>query len=175
VCQYFSVLGAQVTAVRRDWSSTRAPTNIIPSTDLRAALPTTDLLILACPLTPETVNMMNAETLALLPPHAHVVNIGRGPLVEYSAIRTAIETNAIAGFASDVGVGGHPNQKVSEPWDPDDALSRHPHTIFTPHVGGYTDYSYGCMAEHVVDAIEHVMNGQPPPVWVNRPENHNDS
>ena len=174
VCEYFLALGANVTAVRRDWSSSSTGrtelSNIVQqSTSLREALPTTDILILACPMTPETRHIINDETLQLLPPTSLVTNIGRGPLVEYDAIRRAIETNRIAGFASDVGVGH--STKPSEPWDPNDPLSKHPHTLFTPHVGGYTDYSYGTMVESVVDAIENVMHGRPPEVWVNRDDN----
>ena len=174
VCEYFVALGAHVTAVRRDWkrppssSSGRLLSKIAAvrqSTSLAEALPSTDLLILACTLTPETVHIINEDTLRLLPPTALVINVGRGPLVQYAAIRAALDGNRIAGFASDVGVG-HPT-KPAEPWDPEDALSRHPHTLFTPHVGGYTDYSYGKMAESVVDAVENVMRGRPPDVWVN--------
>jgi phosphoglycerate dehydrogenase-like enzyme len=97
---------------------------------------------------------------------ALVVNIGRGPLVEYSAIREALESGKVGGFASDVGVG-HAT-KPSEPWDCQDEICHFPNAIFTPHVGGYTDYSYSTMTHAVVDAIENVMNGKPPKVWVNK-------
>lgn len=73
------------------------------------------------------------------------------------------------GFASDVGVG-HPS-KTSEPWDPQDDLSKLDNVIFTPHVGGYCDYSYGYMANKIVDGIEAVVSGNPPPVWVNKDHN----
>jgi len=168
VCEYFCALGANVTAVRRDWSRATTITSlpVQQSTCLREALPTTDLLILACTMTPETRHLMNAQTLSLLPTTACVVNIGRGPLVEYHALLQPVQENRIAGFASDVGVGH--GDKPSEPWDPDDALSKHPHTIFTPHVGGYTDHSYGLMVETVVDNLERVaLRGEPPSPWVN--------
>ena len=121
------------------------------------ALPSTDLLILTCTRTPETVHMIHADTLRLFPPTALVVNIGRGPWVAYDALRDALEDNRIAGLAS------------SEPWDPADALSRHPHTLFTPHVGGWLcgllewengRVGGGCNRERDVGE-------RPPAVWVN--------
>jgi len=72
----------------------------------------------------------------------------------------------VGGFGSDVGVGHQ--AKPSEPWDPEDILSKHPNALFTPHVGGYSDYSYGLMVLSVADAIECVMEGKPPKkAWVN--------
>jgi phosphoglycerate dehydrogenase-like enzyme len=133
---------------------------------LEVALPTTDLLILACIMTPETFHLLNDTTISLLPRGALVVNVGRGPLVEHGAILRALQSGHVGGFASDVGVG-HPT-KPSEPWDPKDELSLLENTLFTPHVAGYSDYAYTIMANTIVDAIESVIAGSPPPVWVNR-------
>jgi phosphoglycerate dehydrogenase-like enzyme len=169
LCRYLVTLGANVTAVRRQWPKVAFDDDlpIQRTTLLQEALPTTDLLILACTMTRETRNLINKETIQLLPQGSLIVNVGRGPLVEHSAVLEALQSGAIGGFASDVGVG-HPS-KPSEPWDPKDSLSKHPNTIFTPHVGGYCDLSYGRMAEAVVDAIECVIRGEPPTVWVNGP------
>jgi phosphoglycerate dehydrogenase-like enzyme len=178
LCHYLTTMGASVTAVRRKWMNDNCDDDsnnnnnnnnaILRSTSLKEVLPTTDVLILACTMTPETYLLMNHETLSLLPHGALVVNVGRGPLVDYSAILKGLESGAIGGFASDVGVGGHPT-KPSEPWDPDDPLSQHARTLFTPHVGGYTEYSYGIMADKVLGAIDNVIHGKPPTVWVNQP------
>jgi phosphoglycerate dehydrogenase-like enzyme len=168
LCRYLSVMGAHVTAVRHQkWSDDdTASLEIQRCTSLRDALPTTQLLILACKMTPETHHLLNHDTISLLPHGALVTNVGRGPLVQHEAILKALESGAVGGFASDVGVG-HPT-KPSEPWDPNDVLSQHPNVLFTPHVGGYCDASYSQMANCVVDAIECVLSGNPPPVWVNR-------
>jgi phosphoglycerate dehydrogenase-like enzyme len=174
LCHYLVTLGAHVTAIRqREWcegeSDQPVPPGVRKGTTLKEALPTTDLLILACTLTKETWHLLNDDRISLLPRGALVVNVGRGPLVEYNAILKALQSGAVGGFASDVGVG-HPTLS-SEPWDSQDALSQLNNTIFTPHVGGYTDYSYEAMSHSVVDAIECVIRGEPPPVWVNKPQN----
>uniref|UniRef100_A0A7S4HHJ2 D-isomer specific 2-hydroxyacid dehydrogenase NAD-binding domain-containing protein n=1 Tax=Odontella aurita TaxID=265563 RepID=A0A7S4HHJ2_9STRA len=173
LCHYLVTLGAHVTAVRRrEWCPIRdeeVKVKMLPC--IKESLPTTDIVILACTATPETWHLLNDDTIALLKPGALVVNVARGPLVEYNAILEAVKTGAVGGFASDVGVG-HPS-KPSEPWDPHDELSRHPNTIFTPHVGGYCDISYGehgKITEAVVNSIECAIRGKPPPNWVNRPK-----
>ena len=170
LCTYLTTMGATVTAVRkRPWVHDEASQhpNINRSNHLEDVLPETELLILACPVTPDTFHLMNHDRIQLLPEGAYLVNVGRGPLAEYHAVRKAIESSHLAGFASDVGVG-HPD-KPSEPWDPDDPLTLHPNTIFTPHVGGYSEYSYGVMADKVLTSIESIMKGEPPPVWCNGP------
>jgi lactate dehydrogenase-like 2-hydroxyacid dehydrogenase len=73
----------------------------------------------------------------------------------------------VGGFASDVGIG-HP-MKSSEPWDPHDPISKLENTIFIPYVGGYSDSSYRAMSQKIVDAIENIIHGKPPSVWVNQP------
>ena len=113
---------------------------------------------------------MDKKTISLLPHDTLIVNVGRGPLVEYYAILEALNNNTIGGFASDVGVG-HPT-KPSEPWDPENELSKHPNTLFTPHVGGYFDISYGyhgSITETFIDYIECTVHNKPPHLWVNLP------
>lgn len=168
LCEYLICMGANVTAVRRTWNnSVLGNEKIVQSTSLDEALPTADVVILACNLHADTWHFINKKTLSLVRDGVLVVNVGRGPLVEYNAIRKALESGKVGGFASDVGVGH--STKPSEPWDCHDELCQLQNVIFTPHVGGYTDYSYGTMAKNVVDAITNVMNGKPPSVWVNAP------
>ena len=79
----------------------------------------------------------------------------------------ALRSGQLGGFASDVGIG-HPT-KPSEPWDPDDEISKLPNVLFTPPVGGYSDAAYEAMSQRIVDAVENVILGKAPPVWVNAP------
>lgn len=176
LCSYLAALGARVTAVRRrEWCDVRdggVHERVVKGKSLEGVLPFTDLLVLACTTTPDTLNMMNDRTISMLPPGALIVNVGRGPLVDYSAVLRGLESGSLGGFASDVGIGGHPNNKPSEPWDPKDKLSLHPNTLFTPHVGGYCDVSYQKMAAEIFNSIERVVRGEPPIVWVNQPAEH---
>jgi len=61
-----------------------------------------DVLVLCCPLTPETRHLVNARSLVLMPPASYVVNVARGPLVDEAALADALESGHLAAAALDV-------------------------------------------------------------------------
>ena len=81
---YLIHMGANVTAIRnRKWCHIEDADVVAKKLPcIKQALPTTDILILACTVTPATWHLINKEKLSLLQDGAIVVNIGRGPLVE---------------------------------------------------------------------------------------------
>lgn len=96
--------------------------------DLPRLLPKTDILALALPSTPETYHILNEEMLSLLPPHAVVINVGRGRSIDENALRQALVEGRIAGAALDV--------FVTEPLPEDSPLWETPNLLITPHVSG---------------------------------------
>ncbi|MFK5042056.1 NAD(P)-dependent oxidoreductase, partial [Glaesserella parasuis] len=71
-------------------------------TPFEEVLKQADIVTLHCPLTETTQNLINAETLALMKPTAYLINTGRGPLVDETALLDALENGKIAGAALDV-------------------------------------------------------------------------
>jgi D-3-phosphoglycerate dehydrogenase len=61
-----------------------------------------DFLVLCSPLTPETRHMVGESTLALMQPGSFLVNVGRGPLVDESALVEALDSGQVAAAALDV-------------------------------------------------------------------------
>jgi D-3-phosphoglycerate dehydrogenase/C-terminal binding protein len=59
------------------------------------------VLSLHCPLTPETRNLVNAESLAWLPRGAYLVNTARGGVVDTAALPAALASGRLAGAADD--------------------------------------------------------------------------
>jgi phosphoglycerate dehydrogenase-like enzyme len=59
-------------------------------------LPEADHLVLAAPATPRTRHLINAETLQLVRPGVHLVNIARGALVDQDALRDALDDGRVA-------------------------------------------------------------------------------
>jgi D-3-phosphoglycerate dehydrogenase len=59
-------------------------------------------IVLACPLTPETFHLINADRLASVGPDAYLVNVARGPVVEEAALVEALRRGRLAGAALDV-------------------------------------------------------------------------
>jgi glyoxylate/hydroxypyruvate reductase len=65
-------------------------------------LQTAEILVLLLPKTPDTENVMNAETLAMLPKGAVVINPGRGALIDDDALLAALDNGHLAHATLDV-------------------------------------------------------------------------
>lgn len=91
-------------------------------------LPAADWLVLAAPLTDATRGMLDATALALLPPAARVINVGRGALVVEPDLVDALQAGKLAGAALDV--------FAREPLPADSPLWAHPGVIVSPHMSG---------------------------------------
>ena len=61
-----------------------------------------DFITLHCPLTPDTKDLINPQTLALMKPSAFLINTARGALVDEPALIEALGARSIAGAALDV-------------------------------------------------------------------------
>ncbi len=70
--------------------------------DLDKLLATSRFIVLACPLTPQTIHLINAERLALVRPDAYLVNVARGPIVRENDLIDALKGGRLAGAALDV-------------------------------------------------------------------------
>jgi len=94
-------------------------------TSLEEVLATSDFVSLHCRLTPATRRMIGAGQLALMKPTAYFINVGRGELVDQSALVAALRDRRIAGAGLDV--------FEVEPLPPDDPLIGLDNVILTPH------------------------------------------
>lgn len=75
---------------------------IVASSELAQHVGDVDHLVLAAPLTPQTREVVDADVLEALPPHAHLVNIGRGALVDEPALVATLRDGGIAAASLDV-------------------------------------------------------------------------
>jgi glyoxylate/hydroxypyruvate reductase A len=112
------------------WSRTPKPGCLHGPDGLRQALSTAQLLVLLLPKTPETENTLNAETLALLPRGAVILNPGRGALIDDEALLAALDSGHI----------GHATLDVFrvEPLPADHPYWTHPRVTVTPHIAADT-------------------------------------
>ncbi|MPL84462.1 Glycerate dehydrogenase [bioreactor metagenome] len=69
---------------------------------LHELLAISDFVVIAVPATPQTHHLIGAAELARMQPHAHLVNIARGDIVDEAALIAALEAGQIAGAGLDV-------------------------------------------------------------------------
>lgn len=149
-----SALGMRVVAVRSSAGAACAPaTESVRFEDIRAVLPHADWLLLACPLTDRTRNLVDAAALALLPPGARLVNVSRGEIVDEPALIDALRSGALSGAYLDV--------FAHEPLQPDSPLWDMPNVIVTPHTAGHSDGNEARVADLFLDNLRRWHAGLP--------------
>jgi phosphoglycerate dehydrogenase-like enzyme len=124
---YLAALGAHVTGIANT-AGQRHGFPVVVAAELPRLLPSTDVLIMILPATPDTTRALNADVLALLPAHAWLVNVGRGSTVDEAALLDAVRGGRLGGAALDV--------FDTEPLPPGSGLWDEPNVIITPHAAG---------------------------------------
>ena len=115
--------------------------------------------MLALPVTPATLGIINTTTLGQMKKSAFLINVGRGPVIDHDALVSALANGTIAGAGLDV--------FWDEPTDPDDPLF-HYNVVATPHTAGVTDLSYNSIARGLAANVNRLRAGEPPINCVNR-------
>eukprot|EP00897_Mesotaenium_endlicherianum_P003006 jgi/Mesen1/2733/ME000169S01906 len=123
------------------------------SAQLPRFLARADVVVMSCLLTRETAGMVDKAFLGSMKKGAVLVNIARGGLLDYAAVREALDSGHLGGLGIDVA--------WQEPFDPEDPIAQHPKVIITPHIGGVTELSYQRMAEIINETVQQVKSGQP--------------
>ena len=121
--------------------------------DLPGALRQADFVVTSLPVTPETRDIINAETLALMKPTAYLINVARGEIVDEDALCSALHAGTIAGAAIDVA--------KQEPLPPDSPLWNAPNLLITPHRAAYGDQMQQRMCALIARNISHFQNSEP--------------
>ena len=122
-------------------------------TNLKAILPKVDFVSIHCPKAPETLNMFNAETLALMKPDAFLVNTARGGIVNEDALYAALTNGKLRGAGLDV--------LDREPPDAKNKLFGLENVVFSPHMAGVTKEASDRMAISAIENILSVFDGRP--------------
>jgi len=112
--------------------------------DIRSLASWSEMLVLTCPLTPQTRGLVSREVIDCLGPDGYLVNISRGEVADEAALVQALAENRIAGMALDV--------FQDEPRVPE-ALRRDPRVVLTPHIGSGTIETRQRMGDAVVDSL----------------------
>jgi len=123
-----------------------------------------DFVVCLAPATPQTANLMNAQTFAAMKAGAYFINAARGELVDDAALLAALERGHLAGCALDVG-------RAADQM-PSPELAAHPRVIATPHIGGLTPGAIEHQSMETVAQTEALFQGRVPAGAVNAEHAH---
>jgi D-3-phosphoglycerate dehydrogenase len=87
-------------------------------------------------------------------PHAFLINLSRGNLVDEAALLAALREDRIAGAAIDVG--------RARDQMPTTELAKLPNVIATPHIGGLTPPAIESQSLETVRQVEAIISGKAP-------------
>lgn len=120
--------------------------------DLLRVLPRADIVVLTCPITPETTNLMNAAAFAAMKPGAMLINVARGAVVDEAAMIAALQSGQVGAAGIDV--------TVEEPLAATSPLWAMPQVVITPHTAGETRQYEENVVDVLLDNISRLERGE---------------
>ena len=133
----------RVLATKRNPLTAVGPADEVVAPDgLGELVPQADFLVLTCPLTPETTNIIDAGVLKAMKPTAYLINVARGQCVDEPELVKALESGEIAGAGID--------HFWEDPLGAESPFWGMKNVIITPHTGGETRL----YEERVIDILD---------------------
>ncbi|MBQ8679147.1 MAG: D-2-hydroxyacid dehydrogenase [Treponema sp.] len=125
----------------------------ISSVSLEDLFKKSDFLSLHAPLTPETTELVNENTLSLMKPSAILINTARGGMISEKDVRAALESKKIAAYAADV--------LLEEPMSKNCPLYKAPNCLITPHLAWAPKETRLRLLDIAIGNIKAFMAGKP--------------
>lgn len=154
LAQRATALGMNVIGVgRRPRDGVAGFRRVVGRDQLLDVLPLADHVVIATPLTQETRGMIGAAELAALPDGAHLVNLGRGAVVDEAAFMAALRSGRLGGAGLDV--------VWREPLEPEHTLWETQGVILSPHTSSDFEGWEDAMVDLFVRNLRHAIQGEP--------------
>lgn len=151
---YARAFGLKVIGVRRSPRKPADPVDeLYPPSRLQEILPRADWVVIACPLTGETRNLLDARAFKLMKKGARLINIARGDIVNEEALIEALASGHLAGAALDA--------HRQEPLPADSPLWDLPNVIISPHNASASNGNEQRCAEMFIANFGHWLRGEP--------------
>lgn len=129
------------------------PERFYPLEELHAMLSACDAVVLALPLTKATQHIIGTEALAAMRPHALLVNIARGGLIDQNALIMAMREQRLGGAALDV--------TDPEPLPTESPLWKMDNVLITPHIAGFSRLYNDRVVELFSENLNRYLKGEP--------------
>ena len=111
-----------------------------------------DVVVLTCPLTAQTENLVDADALERMKPGAYLINVARGGCVNEPDLVAALERGAIAGAGIDT--------TREEPLAPDSPLWDIENALITPHTAGETRQYEDNVVDILIENVRRLQGGE---------------
>jgi phosphoglycerate dehydrogenase-like enzyme len=144
---------AHTIGVRRNPTGDEPTDEVIHPNQLLDHVPRADVIVLAAPATKETHHLVNADFLKLVRPGAVLINVGRGALVDETALLDSLERGIPEAAVLDV--------TEVEPLPEDSPLWSHPRVAITPHNSSLGDRTPARRAAFFVSNLQRFASGEP--------------
>jgi D-2-hydroxyacid dehydrogenase (NADP+) len=143
----------RVIATKRDPTTGSAGADAVFGHDrLHDVLGEADVVVLACPLTPETENLIDGAALAAMKPTAHLINVARGRVIDEAALIGALQQGRIGAAGLDV--------TREEPLPVTSPLWAMPQVLITPHSAGETQRYEDAVIDILLDNLARLWRGE---------------
>ncbi len=158
-------LGMKVLAIRRSAGASSDASDevlVAPAQALHPLLPQVNVLIICLPHTPETTGLIGAEELALLPPGAVLVNVGRGPIVDETALYHALRDGTLYAAGLDVWYN-YPADEATRSHTLPAACPFHEldNVVMSPHRAGGSTETERLRMDHLAELLNAAAQGRP--------------
>lgn len=143
----------RVIATKRDPSTAATGVDAVYGNHrLHELLGEADVVVLTCPLTPETQQLIDAAALAAMKPTARLINVSRGGVVDEAALIEALQLQRIAAAGLDV--------TREEPLPVSSPLWTMPNVLITPHTAGETQRYEDAVIDLLLENLERLWRGE---------------
>jgi phosphonate dehydrogenase len=120
-----------------------------------------EIAVLAAPLTAATHHLIDADMLALMPPGAVLVNVGRGSTVDEAAVAAALDSGLLGGYGADV-FALEDRSLLNAPAAVPATLLEHPRSVLTPHLGSAVKEVRRAIELQAAESILQALAGRRP-------------
>lgn len=146
-------LGMRLLGVRRDPAPVAHFDEVRGPDALHEVIGRADVVVIACPLTPETRGLFDAAAFRAMRPGAYLINVARGPIVVAADLVEALRGGTIAGAAMDA--------FDVEPLPDDDPLWKAPNLVVTPHTSFQSPRNLERVVGEFLDNLGRFLDGRP--------------
>ncbi|EYT58428.1 D-2-hydroxyacid dehydrogenase [Microbacterium sp. UCD-TDU] len=149
----FHALGARVWGTTRSGEPVDGVDRLVPLDELIDVVAHVDAIVVTLPGTAQTHHLIGAEVFEAVKPGAIITNVGRGTVVDETALRGALDDGRIAFAALDV--------FEQEPLDAASPLWGHPNVLVSPHTAALSSKEEERIARRFAENAARLLDGEP--------------